>query len=141
MIEGSRLWLSFYFINLASSMAITISGFHHAGFLVTDIERAAAFYETVFGFPTLERPDFGFPGRWYDLGNGQQLHLMSTEQMPAHTTGNPKFDRHIALEVPDLEQTAAQLTELGVPFAAGSGRGGAAQLFVRDPDGNMIELR
>jgi glyoxylase I family protein len=122
-------------------MAIKISGFHHAGVLVTDIERAAAFYETVFGFPTLERPDFGFPGRWYDLGNGLQLHLMSTENLPAHSTDNPKFDRHIALTVPHLEQTAAQLTQLGIAFARGSGRGGAAQLFLRDPDGNMIELR
>jgi catechol 2,3-dioxygenase-like lactoylglutathione lyase family enzyme len=26
-------------------MPITLAGFHHAGFLVTDVERAAAFYE------------------------------------------------------------------------------------------------
>ncbi|HEX4947335.1 MAG TPA: VOC family protein [Blastocatellia bacterium] len=122
-------------------MAITISCFHHTGILVTDIERAAAFYENVLGLENLERPDFGFPGRWYDLKNGYQLHLMSTENLPAHTTDNPKFDRHIALEVPDLEQAAAQLTALGIDFARSSGRGGAAQLFLRDPDGNMIELR
>lgn len=129
------------FHHLTNIMAITISGFHHAGVLVTDVERAAAFYEKVLGLENLERPDFGFPGRWYDLGNGLQLHLMSTENLPAHMTDNPKFDRHIALMVPDLEQTATQLTELGVAFARGSGRGGAAQLFARDPDGNMIEFR
>jgi glyoxylase I family protein len=122
-------------------MAITISKFHHAGFLVTDIERAAAFYENVMGLETLPRPDFGFPGRWYDLKNGNQLHLMSLENMPAHSTEIPTFDRHIALEVPDIEQAAVQLTNLGVEFAKGSGRGGAAQIFLRDPDGNMIELR
>ena len=122
-------------------MPITISHFHHAGFLVTDIERAAHFYETVFGLQTLPRPDFGFPGRWYDLGNGHQLHLMSTENLPSHTTNTPTFDRHIALSVPDLEKTGEELTAMGVAFAKGNGRGGAAQIFLRDPDGNMIELR
>ncbi len=122
-------------------MPIKISRLHHAGFLVTDINRAASFYETVFGFPLLERPDFGFDGRWYDLGNGNQLHLMCIDKLPEHQTDNPKFDRHIALEVPDLQSIAEQLRNLKVEFAEGSGRGGAAQIFLRDPDGNMIELR
>ena len=121
-------------------MAISISSFHHAGFLVTDIERAAAFYEGVLGLKNLPRPDFGFPGRWYDLNNGNQLHLMSTADLPAHSTHNPTFDRHIALVVLDIKNTAAQLAALDIPYAEGGGRGGA-QLFVRDPDGNMIELR
>ena len=122
-------------------MAITISSFHHAGFLVTDVERAAAFYEGVLGLENLERPDFSFPGRWYDLKNGNQLHLLGLETMPDHSSNIPTFDRHIALVVPDVEQAAEQLTALGVAFAKGNGRGGAAQLFLRDPDGNMIEFR
>ncbi len=121
-------------------MAITISNFHHAGFLVTDVERAAAFYEGILGLENLPRPDFGFPGRWYDLKNGNQLHLMSTAELPAHVTDNPAFDRHIALVVPDIRSAAEQLTALGIAYAEGGGRGGS-QLFVRDPDGNMIELR
>lgn len=121
-------------------MAITVSSFHHVGFLVTDIERAAAFYEGVLGLENLLRPDFGFPGRWYDLKNGNQLHLMSTADLPAHATDNPVFDRHIALVVADIKNTAEQLVALGIAYAEGGGRGGT-QLFVRDPDGNMIELR
>jgi catechol 2,3-dioxygenase-like lactoylglutathione lyase family enzyme len=121
-------------------MSIKIAGFHHAGFLVTDIERAAAFYETVLGLQALPRPDFGFPGRWYDLGSGHQLHLMSTDRMPGQS-GEPNFDRHIALDVPDIEETERQLVALGVHYARGSGRTGRVQLFIRDPDGNMIELR
>ncbi|MFN7926507.1 MAG: VOC family protein [Blastocatellia bacterium] len=122
-------------------MPITFTGFHHAGVLVTDVERAAAFYEEVLGLENLPRPDFGFPGRWYDLKNGHQLHLMSTPDLPAHSTNLPRFDRHIAIEVPDLQKTAEELTTMGVTFEHGSGRGGAAQIFLRDPDGNMIELR
>jgi len=121
-------------------MSITISGFHHAGFLVTDVERSADFYENKLGLSALPRPDLGFPGRWYDLGNGQQLHLMSVAQMPGHADP-PRHDRHIALSVRDVQETERQLSEMGVAISYGSGRAGAPQLFIRDPDGNTIELR
>lgn len=121
-------------------MPIKIESFHHAGFLVTDVERAARFYETVLGLELLPRPDLGFPGRWYDLRNGHQLHLMSVEQMPGHADP-PRHDRHIALSVPDINATEQQLLEMGVTIGYGSGRTGNLQLFIRDPDGNTIELR
>ena len=121
-------------------MPISISGFHHAGFLVTDVERAAAFYENVLGLSPLPRPELGFDGRWYDLGNGHQLHLMSVERMPGHNDP-PRHDRHIALNVPDISETESQLREIGVDVGYCSGRAGNPQLFIRDPDGNTIELR
>ncbi|MGE0131961.1 MAG: VOC family protein [Blastocatellales bacterium] len=121
-------------------MPITISGFHHAGFLVTDIERAADFYENTLGLRALPRPELGFPGRWYDLNNGHQLHLMSVAEMPTHADP-PRHDRHIALNVSDVAATEQQLRELGVAVSYGSGRAGAPQLFIRDPDDNTIELR
>lgn len=121
-------------------MPITISGFHHAGFLVTDVNRAAEFYETVLGLKALPRPELGFDGRWYDLNNGHQLHLMSVESMPGHADP-PRHDRHIALDVPDIKQTEEKLRALGIAVSHGSGRAGNPQLFIRDPDGNTIELR
>lgn len=121
-------------------MPIEIAGFHHAGFLVTDVERAAEFYEQVLGLTTLPRPDLGFPGRWYDLRNGHQLHLMSVPGMPGHADP-PRHDRHIALSVADVRATEEKLKEMGIPVAYGSGRAGNPQLFIRDPDGNTIELR
>ena len=121
-------------------MSLKIERLHHAGFLVTDISRSAYFYEDVLGLKKLERPDFGFAGRWYDLGNGLQLHLMETDSMPGNS-GRPNFDRHIALEVENLDDAAHTFDQLGVSYSKGSGRAGSPQLFVRDPDGNLIELR
>lgn len=121
-------------------MPITIEGFHHAGFMVTDVERSAEFYEGLLGLKPLPRPDLGFPGRWYDLGRGQQLHLMQTAEMPGQT-GQYGFDTHIALSVPDTDAVQRELEARGIEYALGSGRAGAVQVFLRDPDGNMIELR
>jgi glyoxylase I family protein len=121
-------------------MSIRIEGFHHAGFMVTNIERSVGFYEGVLGLKTLPRPDLGFPGRWYDLGNGQQLHLMQTDTMPGNT-GEYGFDAHIALSVPDTEAARRELEAHGIEYRFGNGRAGNVQIFVRDPDGNMIELR
>ncbi|MCG3163933.1 MAG: hypothetical protein JMDDDDMK_05392 [Acidobacteria bacterium] len=121
-------------------MPITISGFHHAGFLVTDIERAADFYENTLGLKSLPRPDLDISGRWYDLNNGHQLHLMSVAEMPTHAEP-PRHDRHIALSVPDVHETERRLSEMGIQVSYGSGRAGNPQLFIRDPDGNTIELR
>jgi glyoxylase I family protein len=125
---------------MENTMPITIAGFHHAGFLVTDVERAARFYEGALGLKTLPRPDLGFPGRWYDLGAGQQLHLMSVAGMPGHADP-PRHDRHIALSVPDVQAAEQQLREMGIEISYGGGRAGNPQLFIRDPDGNTIELR
>jgi len=121
-------------------MPLKIEQFHHAGFLVTDVPRAAKFYEGILGLKALARPDFGFDGRWYDLGNGLQLHLMETKSMPG-MTDQPRFDRHIALSVVSLDDVAKEFDSHGVEYSMGSGRAGSPQLFVRDPDGNMIEFR
>lgn len=121
-------------------MPITIKGFHHAGVLVTDLERACRFYEEILGLTALPRPEFDFNGRWYDLRNGQQLHLMCVEQMPGRNEP-PRNDRHLALDVPDIREAERQLKEFGMEIGYGSGRAGLPQLFIRDPDGNTIELR
>ena len=119
---------------------ITINGFHHAGFLVTDVARAEAFYEGVLGLQALPRPELGFDGKWYDLKNGHQLHLMSVAGMPGHADP-PRHDRHIALNVTNIDAIEQQLIEMGLTVSYGSGRAGNKQLFLRDPDGNTIELR
>lgn len=121
-------------------MPITIKGFHHAGVLVTDLERARRFYEEVMGLTPLPRPDFDFTGKWYDLGNGQQLHLLCVDRMPGHHEP-ARNDRHLALDVEDIDATEQNLRKLGIEIGYGSGRAGRPQLFIRDPDGNSIELR
>ena len=118
-----------------------IGGLLHAGLLVSDLARARAFYESVLGLTRYpNRPDLPYPGEWYDLGGGQQLHLM---QLPDPDAGavRPEHggrDRHIALGVKDMAALKARLDVAGV--ACTTSKSGRAALFCRDPDINTLEF-
>jgi catechol 2,3-dioxygenase-like lactoylglutathione lyase family enzyme len=118
-----------------------ITALLHAGLLVADLARAKIFYESVLGLtPYPDRPDLPYPGAWYDLGNGQQLHLMNLPD-PDAASVRPQHggrDRHIALGVKNLAALKARLEAAGVPVTAS--RSGRAALFCRDPDGNALEF-
>jgi len=113
----------------------------HAGLLVSDLARAKVFYESVLGLRVYPgRPDLPYPGEWYDLGGGQQLHLM---QLPNPDTGiaRPEHggrDRHIALAVADMAALKRRLEAAGVKYTAS--KSGRAALFCRDPDSNTLEF-
>jgi len=118
-----------------------LGGLLHATLLSADLARSRAFYETLLGLvPDDKRPDLGFPGIWYDLSGGQQLHLMrlpDPEQgllRPAHGGR----DRHLALAVDDLAELTQRLHSAGI--ACTVSQSGRRALFCRDPDGNALEL-
>jgi catechol 2,3-dioxygenase-like lactoylglutathione lyase family enzyme len=117
-----------------------IAGLLHAGLLVSDLARARTFYETVLGLKPCPRPELPYPGEWYDLGGGQQLHLMQLPN-PDAGSGRPEHggrDRHLALGVKHMAALRARLDAAGVKYTAS--RSGRAALFCRDPDMNTLEL-
>ena len=118
----------------------TILALHHVSILVADAARARRFYEDVLGLKPLERPDLGFPGAWLALGEGQQLHLMELPD-PDPKTDRPEHggrDRHFALRVTDLAPFIQRLEQGNVAYTRS--RSGRASIFLRDPDGNAVEL-
>jgi glyoxylase I family protein len=111
-----------------------IGGVHHVSLNVTDAEEAGRFYEEVLGFRRIQRPDFGFPGAWFDAG-GVQVHLIEVEQAPRSD------GQHFALRVDDVDAVQARLVELGVDASTPHSFPGAGrQSFFSDPSGNLIEL-
>ncbi len=105
---------------------------HHAALRVSDFERSKAFYEQLLGMSRIPRPDLGFPGAWYGLGEGQ-LHLI--ERAEAGDGLDPTAP-HLAIEVEDFEATKQTLCERGIEFLEFG-----PQLWIRDPDGYTVELR
>ena len=118
-----------------------ITALLHAGLLVSDLARAKTFYESVVGlriFPN--RPELPYPGEWYDLGGGQQLHLMQLPN-PDASSIRPEHggrDRHIALAVSDMAVLKSRLGAAGVNYSVS--KSGRAALFCRDPDMNTLEF-
>jgi glyoxylase I family protein len=86
-----------------------------------------------------KRPELGYPGAWLQVGNGH-IHLIQLPN-PDPTTGRPAHgghDRHVALNVGDLNALRFRLDVSGIPYTVS--RSGRKALFCRDPDGNALEF-
>jgi catechol 2,3-dioxygenase-like lactoylglutathione lyase family enzyme len=121
----------------------------HVGLVVSDLERSRRFYGGALGLEEVPRPhNFRFEGAWFQVGD-DQLHLLveaettskagGADPGPSATMG---LVNHVALETDDLDAAGARLAEHGVPLIGGPmPRGdGYDQIFLRDPDGYVIEL-
>lgn len=110
---------------------------------MTDIDRARRFYGEVLGLREVERAPFDFPGAWYELPDGSQVHLIVHDSPLAlrGTTTIDSKDGHFALWVESYEATLAHLREHSVACVARRVNKTAwAQIYVTDPDGNVVEL-
>lgn len=118
-------------------MPVTILGFHHYTVLVRDIAAAAPFYDNVLGLARKARPDFGNNGIWYDMGSGQELHLIQTAHVPDCHEGHPAF------EVADLREAVAACRAAGATIhkdVFARKHDDSLSAFVYDPDQNLLEF-
>ena len=111
---------------------------NHVALHVTDLPASCAFYGDILRLDSLARPAFTFPGAWFRLGRDHELHLIGerTEPVQSHHRGN-----HFALRVDNLDEWEPHLKAMNADFQPRKKRpDGAWQIFVRDPDGHIIEL-
>lgn len=109
----------------------------HVTIIVTDVNRANDFYEAVLGLRQVPRPQsFDFPGAWYQIGD-TFLHVLGK---PAPDSHSP---RHFSLRVRDVRSAAGRLEAAGcsVQWEAKHKIPGIDRFFIRDPDGNRIEIQ
>lgn len=115
---------------------------------VEDLERSAAFYQGLFGWPLFLRDArmaaFGVPGRQVLL-----LFRLGASTQPSHTPFGsiPPHDghgtQHLAFAIEDaaLPEWEAALAVAGVALESRLQWGsGSTALYFRDPDGHSIEL-
>ena len=116
---------------------MSVRALNHVGLHVLDVDRSRRFYAEVLGLSELPRPDFDFPGAWFALGPGQELHLIGKS-----ASGDGRFKEcHYSLEVENLDDLAARLVGLDLEHRGPLDRpDGARQVFVGDPDSHEIEL-
>ncbi len=109
----------------------------HVAVQVSDLEKAETFYTDIIGLQKIER-NLTFPGTWYQIGDFQ-LHLIVSEWAP-NPIREDKWGRHphVTFAIADLDATQQTLQAQQIPFQMSSS--GRAALFVKDPDGNVVEL-
>lgn len=122
---------------------IKIDRIDHFVLTVADIAATCTFYETVLGMETVE---FGADRKALAFG-GQKINLHQKgrefEPKARHPTGG-SADFCLTTSVP-LDEVIAHLGQCGVaiedgPVARTGARGPLASVYIRDPDGNLVEV-
>ena len=114
---------------------IHIKEFHHVAIVVKDLKRSKAFYEGILNLKTISRPDFGFPGEWYQVGH-RQLHLIQDQEVLNQR-------QHFAIEVSNMKEAFEVLQSKAVPIVSPPDKrphDHSDYMFCLDPDGNLIEI-
>ena len=114
----------------------------HVHLKVADLERAIGFYRDVLGFEVQQRA----PGAAFVSAGGYHHHLgLNTWESsggsppPPGTTGL----YHVAIRYPDrrsLADALRRLVDASVPISGATDHGVSEAIYLRDPDGNGIEL-
>jgi catechol 2,3-dioxygenase-like lactoylglutathione lyase family enzyme len=131
--------------------SMDIDTLHHVSLVITDLGLAKAFYEDILGLPEIARPPFPFPGAWYQVGAGE-LHLIvgaAGASFRGAKAVNSR-DGHLAIRVKSYRRAVEHLRGLGYrPDASDArwvtkenpaGTAGYPQLYILDPDYNVIEI-
>src|SRR5689334_1258921 len=115
----------------------------HVHLKVADIDRSLGFYRDVLGFDVMQR--YGDQAAFISAG-GYHHHIgLNTWESrggsapPPGTTGL----YHAAIRYPDRRALAVALrrvVDAGVPLTGASDHGVSEAIYLRDPDGNGVEL-
>lgn len=112
---------------------------NHVSISARNLAESVAFYVEVLGLEPVATPDFGFPVQWLRLGD-TQLHIFE------HTQREAPISHHVAIEVDDFAAVLRLVRERGIADCDTFGHwlyrlpDGAAQLYLRDPGGNLVEV-
>ncbi|MBI2872399.1 MAG: VOC family protein [Chloroflexi bacterium] len=114
---------------------IRLTHVNHVVYLVHDRERSLRFYRDLLGLREIPSMTPNPDVTWLQLPSGVMVHLVEDK-------GAPIPERlHSAFEVEDYDAVVAALQALGVRIErSGERKDGQRFLFIRDPDGNLVEL-
>lgn len=123
---------------------VSFKGVGHISIMVSNLKKSKHFYGKLLGLKAISRPNFKFGGAWYSLGGKIELHLIVSRKRTHRWAPLKKLEityPHFALQVSNPDQTLKQLKATGYRvFEFASSPTKSRQIFVMDPDENMIEF-
>ena len=132
-----------------SERRLRISGIHHITLLCADVERSVGFYRNVLGLrvvkQTVNEDDRGARHLFFGDEEGRPGTLITCLEYPELDEGaiGRCSTHHFALSVATEEELAAwrdYLVSKGVPVTEMLDRTYFKSVYMRDPDGHIIEL-
>jgi catechol 2,3-dioxygenase len=115
----------------------------HVHLKVADIDRSLGFYRDVLGFEVMQRLDdsaaFISAGGYHHHIGLNTWESKGGSPPPPGTTGL----YHVAIRYPDrktLAHALRRVVDAGIPIEGASDHGVSEAIYLRDPDGNGIEL-
>ena len=117
---------------------------NHLAVSVKDVNRSAEFYMKVLKLPEIVNRSKIEGVRWFLLGDGRELHLISV--IKENVTINKAL--HLGLSTADFDTFMKYFKELQIPYSDWPGKAntvniradGVKQIFFQDPDGYWIEV-
>lgn len=122
-------------------MSVSVGVLDHFNIRTRKLADTVRFYEDVLGLENGPRPNFGFPGAWMYSEGRPVVHLVDISPTAEAQKPDSGVVHHVAFVSRGFAGMKARLAQKGLAFDARQVPGGELwQIFVRDPNGVMIEL-
>ena len=116
----------------------------HAVLKVRDVKRAEDFYHGVLGLPVAARMELGGGMTFFTLGNHHDFAVVGVgpdgPDAPAESPGLFHVAFKVGDSLDDLRAVKKELEAAGVPIEMVADHTVSQSIYVRDPDGNGVEL-
>jgi lactoylglutathione lyase len=118
--------------------------FNHLSLSVKDLDTTCDFYKNVLGLQEITNRTKKEGIRWFSLGEGKELHLISIIKEPV--TINKAI--HLGITTPNFDSFVNKLDKLKLKYNDWEGNpnkitiraDGIKQIYFQDPDGYWIEV-
>ena len=118
--------------------------FNHIALSVNDVGQSAAFYKDVLNLQEITNRTEIEGIRWFSLGEGKELHLISVIKEPVTTNKAV----HFALTTSNFDDFIINLKTMNISYSDWPGTinkinlrpDGVKQIYLQDPDGYWIEV-